>query len=116
MIKKFVEHILGVVFSRYNTFNCATERRYANHVSLWYLCVLRHLFVAKSICFLKACHILEHLVQLTFALLSRKVIIFRQSSSSGNFAVIHLIDAMTVLTFLDYFILYYLRLSGCCFE
>jgi hypothetical protein len=38
------------------------------------------------------------LSSLTFALLSRKVIIFRQSSSSGNFAVIHLIDAVT-----DYF-------------
>lgn len=39
-----------------STFNCATERRYANHVSGWYLCVHRHLLVAKSVSYVNARH------------------------------------------------------------
>jgi hypothetical protein len=44
-------------FFRCSTFNCATERRYANHVSGWYICVQRHLLVAKSVCFVNARHL-----------------------------------------------------------
>jgi len=55
-------------------------------------------------------NILTHSVQLTFALLSRKVIPFSQSSSSGNFAVIHLIHEMTQRVNVLIAFLYYLNL------